>query len=246
MTRGFYLLFAFVTYLIFFASFLYLIGFVADLPALPRTVNRGGAAGAMSLAAVVDAGLILLFGLQHSIMARQGFKRGWTRIVPAPIERSVYVLATSIVLILLFALWRPIPAEVWRVDGAAGRAVLWGLCGAGWVIVLVSTFLIDHFELFGLRQVYLHARDRAAEAPRLRTPFLYKLVRHPLYVGFLLAFWATPAMSQGHLLLALGVSIYMLVGIRYEERDLVAQFGGDYEDYRREVGMLIPRPRRRA
>lgn len=246
MARSFYMLFAFVVYLIFFATFLYLIGFVGNLPGPPRTVDRGGAAGPALLAAAVDAGLILLFALQHSIMARQGFKRAWTRIVPAPIERSVYVLATSIVLIALFALWRPIPGLVWRVDGGLGAGILWGLCAAGWLIVLASTFLINHFELFGLQQVYLHARDRAAAAPRFRTPFFYRLVRHPLYVGFLFAFWATPAMSQGHLLLAVGVTIYVLVAIRYEERDLVTQFGGDYEGYRRDVGMLIPRPRRRV
>ena len=160
--------------------------------------------------------------------------------------RGLYVLIASLTLILLFAFWRPIPAEVWRVEHAAGAALLWALFGAGWLIVLLSTFLINHFELFGLQQVYLHARSREAAAPRFRTPFFYRTVRHPLYSGFFLAFWATPVMSHGHLLLAIGVSIYMLIAIRYEERDLVHLFGEDYENYRRDVGMLTPRWRRPA
>lgn len=245
MTRGLYLLFALVAYSIFFATFLYLIGFVANLPQLPRTVDHGPASP-LAMAAMVNIGLIALFGVQHSVMARQGFKRAWTRIVPAPVERSVYVLLASAALILLFWLWRPMPAEVWRVENAAGAAMLWGLFGLGWLIVLLSTFLINHFELFGLQQVYLHARGRAGQPPRFRTPFFYRVVRHPLYAGFFLAFWATPAMSQGHLLLALGMSAYMLIAIRYEERDLVGLFGEDYANYQRDVGMLTPRLRRRT
>lgn len=245
MARGLYLLFALLAYAIFFATFLYLIGFVGNLPGPPRTVDRGPES-AVATALVVNVALIALFGLQHSVMARRGFKQAWTRIVPEPIERSVYVLIASLTLILLFALWRPIPAEVWRVENAAGAGFLWALFGAGWLIVLLSTFLINHFELFGLQQVYLHARDRDAAAPRFRTPFFYKAVRHPLYSGFFLAFWATPVMSQGHLLLAVGVSIYMLIAIRYEERDLIHLFGEDYESYRRHVGMLAPRWRRPA
>lgn len=245
MARALYLLFAFVAYAIFFATFLYLIAFVGNLPGVPRTVDRGPEA-AIDLAAVVNVALIALFGLQHSVMARRGFKRAWTRIVPEPIERSVYVLLASLMLILLFAFWRPIPVEVWRVDSSLGAGILWALFGAGWLIVLLSTFLINHFELFGLQQVYLHARRRQAEAPRFRTPFFYRLVRHPLYSGFFLAFWATPVMTAGHLLLAAGVSIYMLIAIRYEERDLVHVFGDDYEVYRRDVGMLAPRVGRRA
>ncbi len=245
MTRGLYLLFALVAYSVFFATFLYLIGFVGNLPQLPRTVDHGPASP-LAMAAMVNIGLIALFGLQHSVMARQGFKRAWTRIVPEPIERSVYVLLASAVLILLFWLWRPMPAEVWRVENGAAVAMLWGLFGLGWLIVLLSTFLINHFELFGLQQVYLHARGRAGQPPRFRTPFFYRAVRHPLYAGFFLAFWATPAMSQGHLLLALGMSAYMLIAIRYEERDLVGLFGEDYAHYQRDVGMLTPRLRRRT
>lgn len=242
MVRGLYLLFALVAYAIFFATFLYLIGFVGNLPGLPRTVDRGPESG-VAAAIAVNAGLIALFGLQHSVMARQGFKAAWTRIVPKPIERSIYVLLASLVLILLFWLWRPMPAELWRVGNPAGVAVLWALFGTGWLIVLLSTFLINHFELFGLQQVYLNARRREAAPPRFRTPFFYKLVRHPLYAGFFLAFWATPVMSQGHALLALGLSAYMLIAIRYEERDLVGLFGEEYEAYRRNVGMLTPWPR---
>ncbi len=245
MTRALYLLFGVVAYLIFFATFLYLIAFVGDLPGVPRTVDRGIIDG-LAAALVVDVALIALFGVQHSVMARQGFKTAWTRVVPAPIERSVYVLSASLALILMFLFWRPIPAEVWSIDNSAGAALMWTLFAAGWAIVLVSTFLINHFELFGLQQVYLHARSRAAEPPRFRTPFFYRAVRHPLYAGFFLAFWATPVMSLGHLLLAAGMSVYMLIAIRYEERDLVGLFGAEYENYRRDVGMLTPHWRRPA
>jgi methanethiol S-methyltransferase len=245
MARGLYLLFGVLAYLIFFATFLYLIGFVGDLPELPRTVDRGPVSDLVP-ALIVNLALIALFGLQHSVMARQGFKRAWTRIVPVPIERSFYVLFASLALIILFAFWRPLPGIIWSVDNSVGAAILWGLFGLGWAIVLLSTFLISHFELFGLKQVYLNMRGAAAAAPIFRQPFFYKLVRHPLYSGFFIAFWATPEMTMGHLLLALGMSAYMLIAIRYEERDLVRLFGDDYESYRKNVGMLAPRLRRRA
>lgn len=245
MARGIYLLFGVTAYVIFFATFLYLIGFVGNLPELPRTVDRGPVSG-VAPALVVNLALIALFGLQHSIMARQGFKRAWTKVVPEPVERSAYVLFASLALILLFAFWRPIPAIVWNVENSFGAAVLWGLFASGWLMVLLSTFLISHFELFGLKQVYLHLRGSTIPGPQFRKPFFYKLIRHPLYTGFFLAFWATPTMTAGHLLLAIGMSAYMLVAIRYEERDLVQLFGKDYEDYRQEVGMLTPRFRRKA
>jgi protein-S-isoprenylcysteine O-methyltransferase Ste14 len=242
MARILYLLFALAAYALFFATFLYLIGFVGNLPWVPVTVDRGGEIGPLALAAIVNLALIALFGLQHSVMARSGFKRAWTRIVPKPLERSVYVLAASLVLILLFAMWRPIPALVWSVGNPAGATLLWALFGLGWVIVLVSTFLISHFELFGLAQAWGHSRGAAEVAPPvLRTPLFYRHVRHPLYSGFFLAFWATPQMSAGHLLLALGVSVYMLIGIAYEERDLVSTFGEDYSAYRERTGMLAPK-----
>jgi methanethiol S-methyltransferase len=204
------------------------------------TVDRGGITGPLTLALIVDVALIALFGLQHSVMARAGFKRGWTRIVPEAIERSTYVLLASLVLITLFLVWRPIPAPVWSVDNEVGATILWALFGAGWLIVLLSTFLLSHFELFGLHQVWSHSRGASMPASEFRQPLFYKWVRHPLYTGFFLAFWATPQMSRGHLLLAIGMSAYMLIAIRYEERDMIRLFGDRYVDYRRKVGMLVP------
>jgi protein-S-isoprenylcysteine O-methyltransferase Ste14 len=245
MARTFYLLFGAACYFIFFATFLYLIAFVGALPWVPRTIDApAGLSGAGAVA--VDLALVALFGLQHSVMARKGFKAAWTRIVPEPIERSTYVLFASTALIVLFVAWQPLPQPVWQVENAAGRMALWALFGLGWLIVLTSTFLISHFELFGLKQVWGHARGAAAEAPVFRQPFYYKLVRHPLYSGFFLAFWATPSMSVGHLLFAVAMSAYMLIAIRYEERDLVGLFGQDYEEYRGRVGMLTPRVTRRG
>lgn len=242
MSKAASLLFAVVAYAIFFATFLYLIAFVGNLPVVPVTVDRGPDAS-VGAALVINLSLIALFGLQHSVMARQGFKRAWTRIVPKPAERSMFVLFSSLALILLFSFWRPIAGTVWQVEGAAA-AILWAVFGLGWLIVLLSTFLLNHFELFGLQQAWFHARGKQAAAPQMREPFFYRLVRHPLYSGFFIAFWATPHMTYGHLLLALGMSVYMLIGIRHEERDLVDLFGKDYEDYRQRVGMLAPRFRR--
>ncbi|CAN5275387.1 isoprenylcysteine carboxylmethyltransferase family protein [soil metagenome] len=243
MARGLFLVFGIVSYCIFFATFLYLVAFVGNLPGVPTTVDRG-VITRLAPALLTDLLLIALFGLQHSVMARQGFKRTWTRIVPPPIERSVYVLFASVALMVMFLFWRPIGAGVWRVENDVAVAVLWGLFALGWLIVLLSTFLINHFELFGLKQVYLHLRSGTSTTPRLRQPFLYKLVRHPLYSGFILAFWATPVMTAGHLVLALGMTVYILIAIRYEERDLIGVFGQDYATYRQNVGMLTPRFRR--
>jgi protein-S-isoprenylcysteine O-methyltransferase Ste14 len=248
MARAAYLLFGILAYLIFLATFLYLVAFVAALPWVPGNVDRAIIPFGLpsAAAAAIDLGLILLFGLQHSIMARPGFKQAWTRTVPEPIERSLYVLFASLTLILLYHLWQPLPGLVWSIDEPAAAGLLWAVFGCGWLIALLSTFLISHFELFGLRQVWNNLRGRAASPPAFRQPFFYKLVRHPLYTGFFISFWATPRMSLGHLLLALGMSAYMLIAIRYEERDLVGLFGRDYVDYRRRVGMLTPRLRRRA
>ena len=238
MSKAASLGFAIVAYGVFFATFLYLIGFVGDFGALPRTVDRG-LDGPVALAVLVDLGLIALFGVQHSVMARQGFKRAWTRIVPKQAERSIYVLAASLALIVLFAFWHPIEGTVWSAAGALAT-VLWALFAIGWLLVLLSTFLINHFELFGLQQAWFHARGREAAAPVFRQPLFYKLVRHPLYSGFLIAFWAIPQMSYGHLLLAAGMTVYIYIAIQHEERDLVSLFGRDYEDYRQRVGMLVP------
>ncbi|QDZ06832.1 isoprenylcysteine carboxylmethyltransferase family protein [Sphingomonas panacisoli] len=240
MKRLSFLVFAASCYAVFFATFLYLIGFVADVPVLSHTVDTGPSAP-VPVALIIDIVLIAMFGVQHSVMARQGFKRAWTRLVPQPLERSVYVLMASAMLILMFVFWLPIAGDVWNVEGKVGAALLWALFAIGWLIVLLSTFLINHFELFGLQQAWFQARGRMAASPKFRTPFFYKLVRHPLYSGFVIAFWATPRMTLGHLLLAAGLSIYMLIAIQYEERDLVELFGDDYQRYRRTTGMLAPR-----
>lgn len=245
MSRTATLLFAIVAYTIFFATFLYLVCFVGNIPLVSQTVDVG-TQGPVVTAVIVDLALIALFGVQHSVMARQGFKRRWTKIVPTPAERSVYVIMASAVLILLMALWRPIDAVVWSVTAPMAANLIQAVFWAGWATVLLSTFLINHFELFGLQQAWFNMLGREAEPHKFHQPLLYKWVRHPLYLGFFLAFWATPQMTAGHLLLAAGVSVYMLIAIRYEERDLVDYFGKDYEDYRARVGMLTPRFRRRG
>ncbi|MFL6830553.1 MAG: methanethiol S-methyltransferase [Sphingomicrobium sp.] len=244
MSRALALIFAIIAYAIFLATFLYLIIFVGDLSFASRTVDEGPQAPP-AVAAIIDVALIALFGLQHSVMARPGFKAKWTKIVPPPVERSVFVLAASIALMILFLFWRPIDAIVWNVTNPLFYDLIWALFWAGWATVLLSTFLINHFELFGLQQGWFHFRGREASAPELRQPFFYRWIAHPLYSGFFLAFWAAPEMTAGHLLLAAGVSVYMLIAIRYEERDLTDLFGEDYRRYRSGVGMLTPRFRRR-
>ncbi len=245
MPRLLMTLYGVVTYALFLATFLFLVGFVGNLP-LPRTID-GGPVVPAGEATLVDLALIALFGVQHSVMARPAFKRWWTRFVPEPIERSTYVLAASAMLALIFWQWRPIVEPVvWDLGRTAGGIALDALFWIGWAVLLVSTFLINHFELFGLRQVYARLVGRSLPTPAFRTPLLYRHVRHPIYLGFLIAFWATPRMTAGHLLFAVGCTLYILVGIRFEERDLVAHLGDRYRRYREQVGMLLPWPKRRA
>ncbi len=242
--RVLYVLYGVVGYVLFVASFLYAIGFVGGV-LVPTSVDVGRQAP-VGEALLVDALLLAAFAVQHSGMARRAFKRWSARFVPAPVERSTYVLAASAVLALLLWQWRPIPAPVvWRVESplavALLRAVFWG----GWAVLFTSTFLINHFELFGLRQVVARLRGREVPAPRFVTPLLYRYVRHPIYLGFLIAFWAAPVMTAGHLLFSVATTGYILLGIALEERDLVDQYGGRYRAYRDHVGMLLPRLRRR-
>lgn len=225
-------------YFIFFAVFLYLIGFVGDLY-VPVSVDRGPAAATVT-ALLFDLLAIAVFGVQHSVMARPGFKAAWTRLVPPVLERSVYVLMSSVALAAIFVLWRPIGAVLWDVQAAWASALLWALFFLGWGIVFVSTWLLDHFELFGLAQHWRNLSGTEAPTAALREPLFYKWVRHPLYSGFLIAFWATPRMTAGHALLAGGMTLYVLIAIGYEERDLMRMIGPSYADYRRRVGMLVP------
>ncbi len=230
--------YGFASYLIFSLSFAYTPAFVGDF-LVPKTIDSGPD-GDLTQAILIDTILLGLFAVQHSVMARAAFKRWWTRIIPASCERSSYVLVSSLLLILIFWQWRPIAATVWRVEGwpaAMFTAVFW----IGWVIALTSTYQIDHFALFGLRQVVDALRGTADRTSALMTPILYRLVRHPLMLGLLLAFWATPHMTAGHLLFAILSTAYILVGVRLEETDLVAEFGASYEQYRRRVPMLMPR-----
>jgi protein-S-isoprenylcysteine O-methyltransferase Ste14 len=229
-----------VCYALFFATFLYLIAFVADLAA-PKTIDVGAAGTDLGRALLVDTFLLVLFGLQHSVMARPSFKRGWTRVVPRAIERSTYVLASSLVLIALMAFWQPIPATVWSVESPVGRAALLALYFVGVGTVLYSTVLIDHFDLFGLRQVVLYFRRRAYTDKSFVTPSLYKFVRHPLYIGWITMFWAAPTMTAGHFLFSLGMTGYILLAIPMEERDLADALGAPYARWRERTPAFVPR-----
>ncbi|MEV5649484.1 methanethiol S-methyltransferase [Nocardia sp. NPDC052254] len=231
-----------VVYALFAVVFVYTIGWVEGL-VVPRDINEGPGAST-AVAIVADLILLSIFAVQHSVMARPAFKRWWLRIVPEPIERSTYVLAATAALALIIWLWRPLPAEIWHVSPTSARVVLYVISLAGWALVLLATFAIDHFDLFGVRQVLRNLSGKSPATPDFRTPGLYRTVRHPLYLGFVIAFWAAPTMTAGRLLFAAVTTGYILVAIRFEEHDLIGVFGSRYRNYRRQVPMLVPHPRR--
>jgi methanethiol S-methyltransferase len=232
-----------VSYVIFLGTFLYALAFVGDL-GVPTSLD-GPPRGPLGVAFAIDVALLALFAVQHSVMARPGFKDWWTRIIPKPLERSTYVLFSSLALILMFLLWQPLGGVVWSVEEPLGRYALRAMFFFGWGLVLVSTFLINHFDLFGLRQVWLYLLGRPYTTLRFGTPGPYKLIRHPLYAGWLFAFWSTPTMTLAHLLFSVATTAYILIAIQLEERDLVREHGDSYDSYRQKVPMLIPFTRRR-
>ncbi len=238
MVKAIALLYGALAYLLFLVTFLYALGFVANV-AVPKGIDDGEA-GPLGAALLINMLLLAAFAIQHSVMARPGFKDWWTRIVPKSVERSTYVLVSSLLLILLFWQWRSMPDAVWSVEDQVWSLVIWIVFALGWLLVLLSTFIIDHFDLFGLRQVFLNFRGKEPPASDFKVSLFYKLVRHPLLLGWVIAFWAHPQMTEGHLLFAVVTTAYILIAIKFEERDLVADFGNSYRDYQGRVPMLIP------
>lgn len=245
MSRLLALLYGAICYIVFLVTFLYAIGFVAGF-GVPKHIDNG-TSGPFVTALLIDLTLLGLFAIQHSVMARPGFKRWWTQFVPEAIERSTYILFSSLALVVLFWLWRPLGPMLWSVDHEIARLGLYSLSALGWLMVLSGSFMINHFDLFGLKQVWQHKRDTVGtDTPQFVTQALYRIVRHPLMLGFLIAFWATPSMSLGHLLFALMTTGYIVVAVKFlEERDLVAEFGDTYRDYQQRVPMLLPIPKQK-
>jgi methanethiol S-methyltransferase len=238
MKKTIFLLYGIIAYLIFFGTFCYAVGFVSSI-LVPKNIDSEPQTP-LGYALLVNAGLLTLFALQHSVMARPAFKQWWTKFVPEPIERSTYVLLASLCLILLFWYWQPMGGVIWQVESETLQMILKSLSLVGFGIVLVATFLINHFDLFGLRQVWLYFIGEKYEPLSFRTPFFYKYVRHPLYLGFMIAFWSTPLMTAAHLFFAVMTTAYMLIAIQFEEHDLVKHYGTKYQDYKRSAPMLIP------
>ena len=236
-------LYGIACYAVFFATFLYAVGFLGDF-AVPKAIDSPRDTG-FGTALAIDVGLLALFAVQHSVMARPAFKRAWTRIVPEAAERSTYVLFSSLALIVLFAFWQPMGVAIWTATSSAGSNAAWTLFALGWALLLYCTFLIDHFDLFGLRQVWLYARGKPYTSVKFRTPWLYRQVRHPLYIGWLLIVWSTPAMTLAHLVFAILSTAYILVAIQFEERDLIDAHP-EYAEYKRRVPMIVPFAKRSA
>lgn len=232
-------IFGVISYFVFFVAFLYAVGFLAEI-AVPKSINSGVESGFTS-SLIINLVLLGLFAVQHSLMARPFFKRWFTQYVPVQIERSIYVLVSSLLLFLLYWLWQPMTTVVWQVDSGFGQTIFWAIFALGWLIVFLSTFMINHFDLFGLRQVWLHLRDRPYEHVPFQSRALYKFVRHPIMLGFIIAFWATPLMTQGHLLFSVMTTLYILIGIQFEEHDMKNAVGEDYVQYKKSVPMLFPK-----